>query len=68
MSMGTLCIAKKPPKYGHWDTLHCQKAPYFWAWGHLTLPKSTLNMGMGALCIGKKHTIYGHGETLQKAA
>ena len=27
VGMGTLCTAKKPPIYGHGDTLHCQKAP-----------------------------------------
>ena len=54
MGMGTLCTAKKPPKHEHGDILHCQKAPYIWAWGHFELPKRPLYMGMGTLCIAKK--------------
>ena len=37
MGMGTLCTSKKAPIYGHWDTLHCQKGPQMWAWGHIFL-------------------------------
>eukprot|EP00670_Eutreptiella_braarudii_P019901 CAMPEP_0174355358 /NCGR_PEP_ID=MMETSP0811_2-20130205/24508_1 /TAXON_ID=73025 ORGANISM="Eutreptiella gymnastica-like, Strain CCMP1594" /NCGR_SAMPLE_ID=MMETSP0811_2 /ASSEMBLY_ACC=CAM_ASM_000667 /LENGTH=95 /DNA_ID=CAMNT_0015486685 /DNA_START=228 /DNA_END=515 /DNA_ORIENTATION=+ len=37
--------------YGCGDTLHCQKAPYLWAWGHFALPKSSVDMGMGNATI-----------------
>ena len=69
MGMGTHCTTKESPKYGHEDTLHYQRAPYIWAWGHFALPKSPLNMGMRTLCTTKKHPKYGHGDTLhyQKA-
>ena len=67
--VGTFCTAKKPAMYGHGDTLHCQKASYVWAWGHVALPKSPLCMGMGTLCTAKKPTMYVYGDTLhcQKA-
>ena len=64
MGMGTLCTAKKAPVYWHGDTLHCQKVPYIWAWGHFALPKRRLYIGMGTLCSSKKAPIYGHGDTL----
>ena len=69
MGMGTHCSAEKPPMYGHPDTLHYQKAPYIWAWGHFALRKSRLCMGMGTLCTAEKPPMYGHGDTLhfQKA-
>ena len=65
----SLCTAKKPPIYGHGDTLHCQKAPHIWTWGHFPLAKSPPYMGMGTLCTAKKPPIYGHGDTFhcQKA-
>ena len=40
MGMGTLCTAKKAPMYEHGDTLHCQKGPYIWAWGHFDITNS----------------------------
>ena len=79
MGMGTLCTAKKVVIYGHGDTLHQQKGPHVWAWGHFALAKRPPYMGMGTLCTGKKARIYGgmgtpctskkapihgHGETL----
>ena len=69
VATGTLCTAKKPLIYGNGDTLHCQKAPHIWRWGHFTLPKSPSYMAMGTLCTAKKPLIYGDGDTLhcQKA-
>ena len=51
------------------DTLHCQKAPHIWRWGHLALAKSPSYMATGTLCTAKKPLIYGDGDTLycQKA-
>ena len=46
--------------YGHGDTLHWEKGPYIWAWGHSALGKGPLYMGMGTLCTGKRAPIYGH--------
>ena len=69
MGMGTHCSAEKPPMYGHPDTLHYQKAPYIWAWGHFALRKNHLCMGMGTLCTAEKPPTDGHRDTLhyQKA-
>ena len=39
MGTGTLCTGKKAPIYGHGDTLHWQKGPHIWAWGHFALAK-----------------------------
>ena len=65
MGMGILCATKKPPKHGHGDTLHYQRAPYIWAWGHYAPPKSPLNMGMGTLCTTREHPKYGHGDIVR---
>ena len=67
--MGTLCTAKNPLIYGNGDTLHCQKPPHIWRWGHFALPKGPSYMAMGTLCTAKKPLIYGDGDTLhwQKA-
>ena len=54
------------PIYGHGDTLHCQKAPYVWAWEHFALPKSALCMGMGTRCTAKQPPVYVYGDTLPK--
>ena len=59
--MGTLCTGKRAPIYRHGDTLHWQKGPQIWAWGHFTLAKRAPYMGMGTLCTGKKAPIYGMG-------
>ena len=45
MGMGTLCTGKKAPIYGHGDTLHWQKGPYIWAWGHFALGQSDTRDG-----------------------
>ena len=46
MGMGTLCTGKRAPIYGHGDTLHWEKGPYIWAWGHSALGKGPLYTGM----------------------
>ena len=62
--MGTLCTAKKPLIYGDGDTLHCQKAPHIWRWGHFAPPQSPAYMAMGTLCTAKKPLTYGDGDGL----
>ena len=77
--MGTLSITKKPPTYGHGDTLYCQKktqyesmwtlctakkALYIWARGDFGLLKRPLLMGTGRLCTTEKPPIHGHGDTV----
>ena len=52
MGMATLCTPKKAPKYGHGDTLHCEKGP-------------SLYLGMGTLYTAKRTPISVHGDTLQ---
>ena len=47
------------------QSVHCQKDPYIWAWGHFALPNSHLHMGMQMHCTAKKLPIYGHGDTLR---
>ena len=49
---------------GKGDTLHWEKGPHKWAWGHVALAKRPSYMGMGTLCNGKKAPINGHGDTL----
>ena len=63
-AMGTLCTAKKPLIYGDGDTLHRQKAPHKWRWGHFALPKSPSYMAMGTLYTAKKPLIHGDVDTL----
>ena len=53
MGMGTLCTGKKAPIYGHGDTLHWQKGPQIWAWGHFALAKRPPHMSMGTVCDWK---------------
>ena len=59
-----ICNAKKAPIDGHGDSLHCQKGPYLWAWGHFALPKRPLIMGMGTVYTAQKATSYGPVNTL----
>ena len=61
MGMGTLCTGKKAPIYGDGDTLHWQKGPHIWGWGHFALAKRPPYMGMGTLCTGKKAPYVGMG-------
>ena len=63
MGIGTICTGKKVPIYGHGDTLHWQKAPHIWAWGHLAMAKEPAYMRTGILCSGKKAPM--SGDTLQ---
>ena len=69
MAMGTLCTSKKPLICANGNTLHRQKAPHIWRWGHFALPKSPSHTATGTLCTAKKPLIYGAGDTLncQKA-
>ena len=55
------CIYILQPLY---LTLHCQKAPHLWRWGHFAVPKSPSYMAMGTLYTAKKPLIYGNGDTL----
>ena len=50
--------------YGDGDTLHWQKAPHIWQWGHFALAKSPSYMAMGTLCTARKPLIYGNGDSL----
>ena len=54
---GTFCISKKPPIYGQGDTLHKQKGPHIWAWGHFALAKMSLYISIETFCTTKKATI-----------
>ena len=50
-------------KNGHGDTLHRQKGPHIWAWGHFALAIKLPYIGIGTLCTVKNAPIYGNGDT-----